>query len=500
MLRDLTQKIWFSTLLSLVAGGFAALGQAPWSLWPVAVLGYGLAVWLIVAAPRPRQAAWRGWLVGLSHFALSLHWITEPFQVDAARDGWMAPFALAFLAAGLALFWGAGAWMAAAQRLVSRGLAVVLALSALEAFRGVVFTGFPWALPGHIWLGHAPEQLAALFGAGGLTVLTLLIAGLPTIAGRRGTLVAALLLAGAFSYGQWRGQLPQPADRDVVVRLVQPNADQALKWDPEHLREFFERQLDLSAAPAARRPDLIVWPETSVAFLLNDPGYGLEVMLKASGDVPLAVGIQRTEGMRGFNSLAVIGRGADQQPEVMAAYDKHHLVPFGEYIPMGDLLADWLGVFSFSPSNGYGYSAGPAPQLMSVAGLPVFQPLICYEAVFPYFQHAVARPEWLLQVTNDSWFGDRAGPYQHAAINRLRAIESGLPLVRVANTGLSFVVDGRGHLRGELALNTMGHLDMALPAPLPETFYAKFGATFAILLWFGLAGLAFIRQRLTPLA
>ena len=475
--------------LALMAGLAAALGQVPWSVWPLALAGYAAGLWLVATAPGKRAAWWRGWAFGAGHFLLALHWITEPFQVDAERDGWMAPFALVLMAAGLALFWGlAGLLAAVAPR--ARVLSAALALAAVEWARSTVLTGFPWALPGHVWLDHPPEQLAALAGAGGLGLLTLGVAGLLASGGWRGPLAAALVLAAAFGYGQWRAGQPVPPASGTVIRLVQPDADQSLKWQPEHAGTFFRRHLELTAAPPdGPAPDLVIWPETAAPFLLETPWDGLERMVAAAGDTPIAFGVQRTDGLRGFNTLAVLGRAADGSPAVRAVYDKHHLVPFGEYIPGGDLLAEWLSIPSFAPKEGYGYSAGPGPVLLDLGpGLGRVLPLICYEAVFAWFPRAVDRPDWMLQVTNDAWFGDVSGPYQHLALNRLRAIETGLPLVRVANTGVSAVVDARGRVLSSLPLNRMGHLDSRLPVALPPTPYARFGGWIAAALWLVASG------------
>ncbi len=485
--------------LAVLLGVAAAMGQAPWSLWMLALPAYAAAIWLVAGAGTRGQGALRAWAFGLGHFLMALNWIREPFQVDAARDGWMAVPALILLAAGLALFWGLAGWLA--HRLLPvprRAFGFALALTALEALRGVVLTGFPWALPGHIWIGHAPGQLAALAGAGGLTLLTLGLAALPVALGRRGAALAAMLLVLVWGGGWQRATAPLPPAPGPVVRLVQPNAQQDQKWDPDRAAEFFRRLIKLSsAAPEGAAPDLIVWPETAVTFLLNDPGWGLQIIVDALPPVPVALGIQRTEGLRGFNSLAVIARAGDGSPETRAVYDKHQLVPFGEYIPGGDLLGDWLGEFSFSPAAGNGYSAGPGPAVLTLDGLPDFQPLICYEAVFPWFQRAVARPGWLLQVTNDGWFGAHTGPFQHLALARLRAIESGLPLLRAANTGVSAVIDARGGLQAQLAMNQMGLLDVTLPGALPPTLYARFGIWPATALWVFAALLLFRRRSVT---
>lgn len=470
--------------LVMILGVAAAMGQAPWNLWWLALPAYAGAFHLIGRAPSRGQTVLRAWAFGLGHFLMALNWIREPFRIDAGRDGWMATPALLLLAAGLALFWAAAG--ATVHRLppgAQRIWGLALALAAAEALRGIVLTGFPWALPGHIWIAHAPGQIAAWAGAGGLTLLTLGLAALPAAHRLHGGALAVMLLVPVWGLGWQRQQAPLPPPVGAVIRLVQPNADQALKWDPDHAREFFVRLLDLSSAPAAYRPDLVVWPETAVPFLLDDPGLGLQMIADRMPDTPVVLGIQRTEGLLGFNSLAVIGRDADGLAEIQAVYDKHQLVPFGEYIPGGDLLAEWLGIFSFSPSEGHGYSAGSGPAVLRLADLPSFQPLICYEAVFPWFQRAVPRPDWLLQITNDAWFGKAAGPQQHLALARLRAIENGLPLLRAANTGISTAFDARGRMIEQLGLQQQGVLDIALPGALPPTAYARLGIWPATLLW-----------------
>ena len=260
-------------------------------------------------------------------------------------------------------------------------------------------------------------------------------------------------------------------DNRLHVRLVQPNAPQHLKWLPEYRLEYFYRHLDLTAEPSAKRPDLVVWPETAVPFLLDRPGDGLAMIAEAAGGIPVALGVQRSEGLRYFNSLAVLG--PDGLPT--AVYDKFHLVPFGEYIPFGDLAARF-GLSAFAAQSGNGYTAGPGATVLDLGALGRVQPLICYEAVFPQDLRAVAeRPDWLLQVTNDAWFGQLSGPWQHLAQARLRAIETGLPLARAANTGISAMIDGKGRVVAALGLDRAGVVDADLPAVLPPTVYGRVG-------------------------
>lgn len=496
--------------LAVLGGLGAALGQAPWGLWPVALAGLAALALAVARAPGLRAAFGLGWLGGLAMFALALVWIVEPFFIEPERHAWMAPFALGLMAAGMALFWGAAGWLAAWLARPGPGLAWAfgLALTGAEALRGHLLGGFPWAMPGHVWIDTPLAQLAALGGALALTGLALaLAAGLAALAlaPRRATALAAALplalAAVGWAWGQGQLARPMPPDRDLRLRLVQPNAAQALKWDPAFAEMFFFRHLDLTAAPPAdgRAPDLVLWSETAVPFFLDAPGAGLAMAAEAAGGAPLVLGIQRrgrgADGvLRYHNSLAVI----DAAGEPGAVYDKHHLVPFGEYIPWLGPLADrpgfeWLAAFTGSAL--LGYTPGPGPVLLDLGAAGRALPLICYEAVFPRHLRTPERPDWVMQLTNDAWFGEHSGPFQHLALARLRAIEQGLPLVRVANTGVSAVIDGRGRLRAELGLGMTGALDADLPAPLPPTAYARTGdLPWHLGLIVALAGLALRRR------
>jgi apolipoprotein N-acyltransferase len=472
--------------LAALAGALAALGQAPLGLWPATVAGLAVLAWLVAGAGRP----WRGFALGLvggvGHFGLALAWLVEPFLIDVARHGWMAPFALALMAGGLALFWGAAGAMAAALR--RPALAFAAALTAAELARGVVFTGFPWAMPGHALIGTPADQLAALAGAGGLTLLIALAGALPVAYGWRGTGAAALLLAAAWGGGLWRLAPPLPPDRGPSLRLVQPAAEQTAKWDPALARLFLDRQLALTArAPQA---DLTLWPETAVPWLMETSPDLAPAIAAAAGGGLVAVGIQRVEGERYWNALRLLSPGG----EILATYDKHHLVPFGEYIPGGDFLYRLFGLRAFAARAGAGYSAGEGPRVLDLGpALGRVLPLICYEAIFPaHVRDAPARADWILQITNDAWFGTWSGPFQHMAQARLRAVESGLPLVRVANTGVTAVVDARGRVVAALPFGVPEALDAGLPGALPPPPYARWGD---LPLWLLLAGLALWSMR-----
>lgn len=477
--------------LAALTGVLAAAGQAPLGWWWLALPAYAALVWQVVRAGR--GGAWIAWIAGAGHFAAALNWIVEPFMIEPLVHGWLIPFAVIGLSGGLALFWGAAGWVTGRFGLGGLGFAVALTLA--EMARGVVLTGFPWALPGHVWIGWAPAQVAALVGQNGLTLLTLLAAaGLAAL--RPWSILAALaLVGGAFGFGAWRLDQPDPAPRDITLRLIQPNAEQHLKWDPERARVYFDRQLALTAEGA--RPDLTIWPETAVPYILEDYPQVADMIAAAGRGSPVALGVQRVEDAasgdwRVWNSLVVLGAGAER----LAVYDKHHLVPFGEYIPFGDLAYELFGLRAFAAQVGGGYSAGAAPAVIDLGPeLGRVQPLICYEAVFPALLRATGqRADWILQITNDAWFGVWTGPFQHFALARLRAVEQGLPLVRVANTGVTAVIDARGQVLAELPMGVADKLDTVLPAALPATPYARWGE-WPVLLLLGGLGLLAIRRR-----
>ncbi|QGY00389.1 apolipoprotein N-acyltransferase [Roseovarius faecimaris] len=485
-------------LAATLLGALAALGQAPVGAWPLSVIAFAGILGLLRAAPHPRRAALIGWAAGLGYFLAALAWIVEPFLVDVARHGWMAPFALGFMAAGLALFWGGAGWLA--HRAGGTALALIAAFTLAEALRGRIFTGFPWAQPGHIWVDTPLLQLAAFGGALSLTAATILLALLiwQALLGNRWALATALLVQAALLVA------PSPqgprSDEAPIVRLIQPNAAQHEKWKPEMIPVFFRRQLGFTGAPPQgnrRAPSLIVWPETAIPDLLNYATDILNVIGDIAGEATVVLGAQRIEGMRLYNSLAVLGADG----ALAHVYDKHHLVPFGEYVPFGDLLGR-VGISGLAARTGNGYSAGPGPELIDLGPLGLALPLICYEGVFPRnISGAPARADLLLLITNDAWFGELSGPYQHLAQARLRAAEQGLPMIRVANTGVSAMIDARGAIVGALPLGKAGYADVPLPPPLPPTLYARMGdLPILLLLALGLGGAWATRRQRRPVS
>lgn len=508
-------------LLALLAGVAAALAHPPFGILP-GLLGFALLLRLgDQAGPdRPLASAFfRGWLAGLGYFAVSVWWVTEAFLVDAAAHGWMAPFALILLAGGLALFWGGGLWLYRLARPKGLGRVLVFAgaLALAEWVRGHVFTGFPWNLPGVAWrAGGAPSQTAALVGAYGLTWITLVIAATPGILPglpRRQAFAAggaaAAVLAGLYAGGAWRlVTAPAPNAAAPLIRIVQADVDQKTKWRPENLDLIFNDYVSLSALPAARQPDVIIWSEGALPAVLDDllaPGQPYPARLTAAltpGQILMLganrVGLGEDGGLDYFNTLVAFQRteAAGVSPaglEVMGIYDKHRLVPFGEYLPMGELMTR-LGVRSLvnMPAD---FTPGPPAHPLVLPGLPPVQPLICYEALFPGFAaqsggRAGVRAEWILNVSNDAWFGATSGPWQHLNLSSYRAIEEGVPMVRSTPTGVSGMIDSRGRLQAEawMSQGRRGVIDAPLPPPDGPTLFSRLGnVPFAIMLLFSAA-------------
>lgn len=468
--------------LTALLGALGAFGLAPWGLWQITLAVLVLVPGLFLSAASTRQAALIGWALGVGWFAHGLVWVVEPFLIDAPRFGWMAPFAVALMAAGGGVFWalafGVAHWFGRGK--ARRVFALIVTWSLVEFARAYLFTGFPWAALAQIWPDSDAALLLAWIGPHGLALVTLLATLLPGLAmmspGPAWHRLASLSPAAALAIASLGLAQLRPDTAPVtgkIIRMVQPNAPQNQKWDPAYMPMFFQRQIGFTSADSGPgpRPDLIVWPETAVPTLLNYAAPVFETITEAAAGVPVVLGIQRTEEDRYYNSLVYL----DENGQVAARYDKQHLVPFGEYIPFGDLAAKF-GLRGFAAQEGDGFSAGPGPQVLDLGTMGKALPLICYEAVFPQdIARAPERPEYLLQITNDAWFGTASGPYQHLAQARMRAIEQGLPLIRAANTGVSAMIDPWGRLTQQLPLGQAGYIDAALPLPRAPTVYARTG-------------------------
>ncbi|MEX0971249.1 MAG: apolipoprotein N-acyltransferase [Paracoccaceae bacterium] len=467
--KILHQRGWRLALMALVLGAVLALALQPFNLALVNLVVLPALVALL--APQ-RGRFWRGfglgWFVGLGYFAVALHWIVEPFLVDVVRTGWLAPFGIIGMAGGMALFWALAFGLAVrvAKGTARDALALAAIWGAVELARGYVLTGFPWAQLAQGLLDTPLAQWVAYIGAPGLGAMVMLGAGL--LAFRSSFLAGLTMLLIMGAVGIMRDAGDTPAEPGVILRLVQPNASQQEKWRPDRIFDFYMRQIEMTGA--GMRPDLVIWPEAAIAYLpAEDAQLRAEIAAAGRGS-PVILGAVRRDNSGIYNALFAI----DAQADIIATYDKLRLAPFGEYMPFNDFFNS-IGISGLADIIGGGAQHGTATGPITLEGLPPFLPLICYEAIFPQAASTHPRPAWLLQITNDGWFGTFSGPYQHLAQARLRAIEQGLPLARVANTGVSAMIDARGHIRAETRLGEMAALDARLPGALPPTLYSLTG-------------------------
>ncbi len=528
---------WRKRAAASAAGAASVLAMAPFFAWPVLWLTLPALVWLIDGASSPRRrgstqlstpdtpagvdarlrghdaiaAAEIGWGFGFGYFLAGLFWVGEAFLVEAESFAVLLPFAVTLLPAGLALFHGAAAGLAALlwREGASRVLVLALTLSAMEWLRGHVLSGFPWNVLGYALTYPLPlMQSAAVFGIYGLTLLTVLIFALPPVlwseagagtSGRRARLAALAIALAPIGIMALLGQMRLSAGSEatvpgVKIRIVQPSVPQREKWRPENQGRIFHDHMALSASNAAGEIDglagitHVLWPEAAMPFLpLDYPDVRAAIGHLLPRGTFLITGALRAESAppgsararRVFNSLLVFGEGGS----LTTLYDKIHLVPFGEYLPLQQAM-EAVGLQQLSRLRG-GFDIGVRPRpLLEVPGLPAAAPLICYEAIFPgTIVQGRERPGLMLNVTNDGWFGNTTGPRQHLHQARVRAVEEGLPLVRAANNGISAAIDAHGRILARLDLDVRGVIDVALPTASPPPLYARFGDLVFLMAW-----------------
>jgi len=499
MIRGLSSVIaglrgWRADLAAFGFGALSAAALPPVHLVPVLLVSVPALLALLNGARGPAVAARRGFWFGFGLHLVGLYWITEAILIEAARFWWFVPIAVPALAAVLASFIAAACAVArCAPAGWRRAMALAGAWVLADLARQFVATGFPWNPWGSVWefpgvAGDVFIQPAAWVGVHGLTLLTLLIAVTPAL-GLRWRVAGALLLGGWVAFGILRLRMPLPEPPAINIVLVQGNVAEGQKWDRTMVDGIFDQYLALTgqvAAKAGMGRYAVIWPETASPFQLQTDSLARQMVAAAARGAPALVGAVRFDtDDRPRNSLFALTAGG----VVAGIYDKGHLVPFGEYSPA------WFPL-PLQVAPGGGFARGPGPRTLHVPGLPALGPLICYEAIFPgEVVNRLDRPAWLVNITNDAWFGNSTGPRQHLAAARLRAVEEGLPLLRAANTGISAGFDSRGHELGRLGVNQAGTLTMSLPAALPATPFARLGLIIPGLLAISILGLAFARRR-----
>ena len=540
---------WWRILIAFLAGASTTLALPPTDIWLLPFITFPILVWLVDGAAGRRfggvlATAAVGWWFGFGYFLAGLYWVGHAFLVDAKTFGWLLPFAVVALPAGMAVYTAFG--LALARLIWTRGAARVLALAVsltlAEWLRGHLFSGFPWnaygyALISPIWLA----QGAALVGIWGLTFLAVAVYASPAVLAderadtRRPWLapalsaaaIAALALCGAVRLER----TPTSYVEDVRLRIMQPNLQQDEKFNYAQKQQVMSRYLALSdrpsgpQSPGLRGVTLLIWPESAFPFFLTrEPDALAQIAALLPSETVLITGAIRAPETavnapvtRAYNSIYVI----DHHGSILSVYDKVHLVPFGEYLPLQGLL-ERLGLMQLTKVRG-GFIPGEQRRSQPAPGAPNFLPLVCYEIIFPgnavprserkgwlyrhvgrYFDWPSVtgsgeRPGWLLNLTNDGWFGASAGPYQHFQQARIRAIEEGLPLVRAANSGISAVVDPLGRIVKSLPLGAEGVLDAPLPQPVAATLYARWGdALVGVVVAIAFLGVLVSRWRAPP--
>jgi apolipoprotein N-acyltransferase len=513
---------WRARGWALLLGALASLALPPIHAVPVLIASFSGLVLLMDRTPRFMSAVGLGWCFAFGYFVAGIYWVANALLAVPAAFGWLLPFAIAGAVGGLsALLAAFPALAVGVARVVwpagpARPLVLAISWTVFEWLRGWVLSGFPWNLVGYSWaFSDAMNQFAAVSGIWGLSLVTVAVAGLPALLlDRRGAVsdrssparspvghvIGGLVLLAVIWAGGWL-RLSGAAD-DVVpgvrLRLVQANVDPARKGDANYGADVLALHLRLTTeTPGYDGVTHAIWAETANPFPLERfPDARTAIAGAAPANGALITGVLRTDPAEGrleeiWNSMAAVDRAGN----VVGIYDKFHLVPFGEYVPLNRYLPF---VSKFTPGI-LDFSAGPGPRTLRLPGLPPVGPLICYEVIFPgQVVDRGDRPAWLLNLTNDGWYGISTGPYQHFASARLRAVEEGLPVIRVANTGISGAVDPYGRVLVQTPLGEPNVVDVALPQPLPAlTPYARWGdAALAVLLAiFSLAAIGLRRWR-----
>jgi apolipoprotein N-acyltransferase len=512
---------WRRALVATVAGACSALAMAPLDAWPVLFFTFPVLVWLTDGAAGGRLggvvgAAAAGWWFGFGYHLVGLYWIGHAFLVDAKTFGWLLPIAVTALPAGMAIYTALG--LALARLLWTRGpmrlIALALALTLAEWLRGHLFTGFPWNVYGYALTGPLVlAQSASLIGIWGLTFVTVLVFASPAVLfdersdTRRPWLPLALsivLLLAFAGYGVLRlARTPTSFVDNVRLRIMQPNLAQDEKFNYTAKQRVMRHYLELS--DRSKGPEFsgvrdvthLIWPESAFPFLLTrEPDAMAQIAELLPQGTVLITGAVRAPELapgqkleRAYNSIYVI----DHDGSILSVYDKIHLVPFGEYLPFQDFLES-LGIMQLTKLPG-GFIPGERRRAMDVPRAPRVLPFVCYEIVFPGEARTDGeRPGWLINLTNDGWFGMSSGPYQHLRQAQVRSIELGLPLVRAANTGISAVIDPAGRIVRSLPLGIEDVLDAQLPRPIDAPFYARVGDA-GVFLTLGLIAIIVVRHR-----
>ncbi|MCE3254594.1 MAG: Apolipoprotein N-acyltransferase [Rickettsiaceae bacterium] len=512
--------------ISFVLGSASALAFAPLYFFPLAIIAFSGLFLTSNTCKNNKQSFFVGWFFGFGQFVFGLYWISISLFVDIGKFFWLLPFALFLIPAVLAIYTGLALLLVnyTSKKLSISGWKKILLLSAIwvlfEYLRSVLFTGFPWNLLGYSLLFSLPlSQFASVAGVHGLSLLAIIFYCSPSLffklqdnkiklakdkSQKPFLLSIAAIILLIWAGGFYRLKTFQPEIfPNGVFRLVQPNINQEEKWNQNHRYESFLKNVQLSGRPGFENVNYVVWSESAVPYIIN-PFIGQGLLAEIASASPkngfVITGALRAEFKEDgrelkkiWNTIFVI----DDHAKIAETYDKNHLVPFGEYVP----LAEIFPFVSKITEGSLGFSEGEGPKTIKLnSRTPSFSPLICYEGIFP--DGAINKnnpPQFLVNLTNDAWFGSSSGPYQHFDMVRMRSIEYGMSTIRVANSGISGLINPAGEVVAAIPLNKEGVLDVMLVKNLPATIYMKLGDRIALLmgvLFFVVAVLPFSKSYL----
>lgn len=472
MVQQVRLRPFISSALLIASGAISALGFAPYHYQFLTVIGFSYFFYVLMALSSSKKAFWDGWLFGVGFNITSLYWIGHSFIT--ANLWYLAPLGIVIFPCLMAFFPALVSFFTVhfTSHKFERFFAFCFVWSLSEWVKGWIFTGFPWTLLGYIW-NIEILQSTAYIGIYGLSALSIFLLSVIGTQSWRLLGIALTVYIGLYAQGFYRLSSVRTEETDINIRLVQASIPQTEKWQTEFFEKNLQRWLTLSKLPAERPLHLVIWAESSVPAFVADLPLLRNVLaqgIPSNGYLLIGAPLKiKGEGQKTLYKTSTFA--LDEKGTIVASYDKVHLVPFGEYIP----FKQYLG-FSKLTAGTENYSPGHQLESMNLNKIPLFVPLICYEAIFPgQVIPAGSRPQWLMNQTNDAWFGDSVGPYQHLAIVRVRAIEEGLPLVRCANNGISAVINPLGNILHRLELNEVGFIDFALPKSLPQpTFFSHF--------------------------
>lgn len=477
----------YKKTIAFLLGAISVCALPPYYIFPILFFSLSAFLFLLIKANKPKTAFAIGYWFGFGFFAVGLSWVGNALLIDAKAFGWLYPITLIAAGGFFGLFTAVPAWL---TFYFKNAYAKFFAFSALwvlsEWIRSFILTGFPWNLLGSV-LAFSPQtlQLASVIGTYGLSLLVLMICTAPALVinyHNKKSLIFSSITIIALSmlicvFGSWRlKHLPEEQDSNLTIRMVQPSIPQSMKWDYASLNDNFNDYIRLSKSEGLENVDFVIWGETASPFPLDmEPNY-LNLITEAIPEKGyLITGLVRYEfdqkgNYQPLNSMFIINKDG----KIVDYYDKFHLVPFGEYIPLRSFLPSWVRPITNTIAN---FKAGNGPKTFSLDSYPNFGALICYEVIFPaQIVNKHNRPNFIVNITNDGWYGISAGPYQHLVTAQLRAIEEGVAVIRVANSGISAAISKTGIIIASLPLNQVGYLDVKLPKNLnTTTVYGKFG-------------------------